>query len=121
MAIINFDDYVERIEESKIKPTDYISLFVSLAAGGTAYKLFNKDMKERCEWYGIKYGFGAKIISLVIAKEISNMAYRASDTTINAVMAAVNTILKGDEDGRGKTGGYQTEQSQVEGNDDSED
>ena len=120
--ILDFEDYVNKEKDkSPIKPTDCISLIFGLLAGGATYKLTKKDIKEKCEWYGMHYGLGARLVPWVLARTMANLTFNASNVVFDATINAINTILKGDEDGGSETRGYQTEQSQIKGDDDSED
>lgn len=114
--VIDYQKEAKKNKEDKNEQFSYICAGISLIAGYTAYKITKKDLKARCSYYKIN-PMGIGFISYAVAQTIGRIVYREADTTVRSIVAAINTIKEGEDHGGSETGGYQTEQSQEQGDD----
>jgi len=114
-SIENIDDYREEKKESN-KTIDYISIGVAMVGAYTAFKICKKDLKTKCEWYNIA-PIGVGLISYAISSRLYSTLYRDTKIICEGVVNTINKVKEGEDHGRSETGGYQTEQSQEQGDD----
>lgn len=114
-SIENIDDYREAKKESN-KTIDYISTGIAVLGAYKAFKICKRDLKAKCEWYNIA-PLGVGLISYAISSRLYSTLYRDTKIVCESVVNAINKIKEGEDHGRSETGGYQTEQSQEQGDD----
>lgn len=112
-SIENIDDYRKEKKESN-KTIDYISTAMAAIGAYTAFKICKKDLKAKCEWYKVA-PLGVGLISYAISSRLYSILYRDTKIICESVVNAINTIKEGEDHGGSETGGYQTEQSQEQG------